>query len=647
MGGNYWHYAFFSSEIVTQTFYGGPPGRGALIPPPSSPRNDSSKSLDQVFPPSLSTKSFHQVSQTMISSDFVQACLVFAREFPQNSPTESDFSNLSLGDDYPSSVLSLDHSPPHLVSKDEAMFYYSGISPSPPKLVYRTGLQTDPWVKPTGPEAYRRLKEVRGVYGHRINDVWEELGPKVRDILNVQGIRWSSIDVARFVTDGDSDTQIVGPVVIWIGVLPDSLEGAQAVTSSQEILVLLQAFCIEDVEVEYRESIYTRSVGPELLRHVSSVNHTVDVRSPLTPTLSLSIAAADRPDAQGTMGLYFAEGGTSDKVLGLTCHHVLFKTDANTNDSYTLASNTDRKDVQLLGTRAFGKFLDSIKLRIGNHAIMLKYHEGTIKRLGGKLERLGDVDEDDEEAADAKKELGVAKGKVEEVNAAIEKLEEFYAQVDQNWSAPGQRVIGHIRCSPAISVGDGGYTEDWGAFEIDVTKFAKAYKGNVMDLGTEIPFDVLTRKMYPRDYGVPTFDYPSDRLLPLSGLISEELMRRPDMRDHNGHPCLFVIKSGNATGVTIGRATGIFSFVRDEGTGVESKEWAVYNYDKKSGVFSARGDSGSIVVDGRGRIGGLLTGRAGKTETSDVTYVTPMFWLWPRIKAHFPNAHLNPTITVA
>ncbi|KAI0927764.1 hypothetical protein AcW1_005200 [Taiwanofungus camphoratus] len=547
------------------------------------------------------------------------------------------------------SVSSLDDSPPHLVSKDEAMYYYSGISPSPPKLVYRTGLLTTPWVKPKGLEAYRQLKQVRGVYGHRINDVWEDLGPQVRDLLNVQRIRWSSIDVARFVTDGESDTQIVGPVVIWIGVLPDSLEGAQAVSSSEGILVLLKSFGIEDVEVEYRESIYRRSVGPELLRHVSSVNDTVDVRSPLTPTLCLSIAAADRPEAQGTMGLYFAEGGASDKVLGLTCHHVLFKTDATTNNSYALASNTSapRKYVQLLGTRAFDKLLDSIRLRIGRHAIMLEQHEDTIKRLEA---RLADGDEDDEEeVADARKELGLAKGQVTAVNDAIETLEKFYSQVKQDWGVPRARVIGHIRFSPALAfnVGPDGFTEDWGAFEIDGPKFAKGFKGNVMDLGTEIPSDVFTLKMYPRDDGLTTFKYPSDRLLPLRDMISQELMRRPDMLDHDNEPCVIVIKSGNATGVTIGRATGIFSFVRDDDTGKVSKEWAVYNYDKNSGVFSAPGDSGSIVVDGRGRIGGLLTGGAGKTETSDVTYVTPMFWLWPRIKQRFPNAHLNPTITVA
>ncbi|KAI9460356.1 hypothetical protein F5148DRAFT_1286879 [Russula earlei] len=66
-----------------------------------------------------------------------------------------------------------------------------------------------------------------------------------------------------------------------------------------------------------------------------------------------------------------------------------------------------------------------------------------------------------------------------------------------------------------------------------------------------------------------------------------------------------------------------------------SKEWAILPYDSKSGQFSDRGDSGSIIVDGLGRIGGLLTGGG----------ATPFFWLLPRIQAGgFPNAHVDPKI---
>ena len=146
----------------------------------------------------------------------------------------------------------------------------------------------------------------------------------------------------------------------------------------------------------------------------------------------------------------------------------------------------------------------------------------------------------------------------------------------------------------------------------------------------------------------PSFKYPHDRLLQLQGLISEDLMRKPDMLDHDGEPCLLVIKNGHTTGVTIGRATGIFSYVRKyfgNSTHQTSMEWAILPYNNKSGAFSARGDSGSIIVDGRGRVGGMLTGGAGKAESPDITYATPFFWLFPRIQqSGFPHAHLHPVM---
>ena len=140
----------------------------------------------------------------------------------------------------------------------------------------------------------------------------------------------------------------------------------------------------------------------------------------------------------------------------------------------------------------------------------------------------------------------------------------------------------------------------------------------------------------------PGFKYFKDRLLRINGILSKELLLRPDMVDSDDEPCLIVVKNGNTTGVTIGRATGMRSFVRDEMTGEESTELAIYGYNKKAGVFSAKGDSGALVVDGLGRMAGLLSGGTSKplTETLDVSYVTPMWWLLPRIKAKYPHADL-------
>lgn len=72
----------------------------------------------------------------------------------------------------------------------------------------------------------------------------------------------------------------------------------------------------------------------------------------------------------------------------------------------------------------------------------------------------------------------------------------------------------------------------------------------------------------------------------------------------------------------------------------DSIEWIILPYDNNPGAFSKGGDSRSMIASGTGEFAGLLTGGSGKTETSDITYATPMFWLWSIIKAQFPNADL-------
>ena len=104
-------------------------------------------------------------------------------------------------------------------------------------------------------------------------------------------------------------------------------------------------------------------------------------------------------------------------MLGLTCHHVLFKTDGVTNDDYVFAGvSAPSQHVQLLGTRAFDKLLDSIKTRIGCHGIMDQIYEGQIKRLETRVD--GD---DDEDIAEAKKELKKTRGLLADASEAIHK----------------------------------------------------------------------------------------------------------------------------------------------------------------------------------------------------------------------------------
>ena len=104
----------------------------------------------------------------------------------------------------------------------------------------------------------------------------------------------------------------------------------------------------------------------------------------------------------------------------------------------------------------------------------------------------------------------------------------------------------------------------------------------------------------------------------------------------------YVVKRGLATLTTIGCLNGFESHVRRYYPlgSRDSVEAAVYRYDNDAGPFSRRGDSGSVIVDDLGKFVALLTGGTGPTDASDITFGSPMYWLWEVIKAQFPDANL-------
>jgi len=154
------------------------------------------------------------------------------------------------------------------------------------------------------------------------------------------------------------------------------------------------------------------------------------------------------------------------------------------------------------------------------------------------------------------------------------------------------------------------------------------------------------KKMYPHAETRARFKYPSSGLMQLQKIVTYEELRHPTMLDANGEECLIVAKNGAATGFTLGRATGIESFVReykDYAIHSTSREIAVYPYSNKDGAFSAPGDSGSVVGDANYGIVGMLTGGAGLTDSTDVTYVSAYVFLNEGIKQAFPNSYLFPS----
>ncbi|KZS99958.1 uncharacterized protein LAESUDRAFT_769211 [Laetiporus sulphureus 93-53] len=579
----------------------------------------------------------------------------------------------SDSDHYSSSVSSLQSSP-YDVSHLEAHLYYFGIRGPRclgPKLIFRTS--KDIFTAPSGPEQDARRMEHLPVYEHEHdklgkNNLWDTIRSKIVELLGERDIQLSSVDLARFrwvedveedvdaeedEEDGEKDDDgkaedvededfevppygklVTTPITIWVGVLPGSLTGEVAYHSSKDILALLKEHGITDIEVAYRESVARGSAGPELFAPVLDLDPLKAVIDPVTNALGLPIAGLKTLKSQGTMGFYFKVG---DELYAVTARHVLFPEEEGNNE-YRYITSQPKKQVVLMGTRAFTNFLESIKGHIGtmnNTADVLE------KRVTLHRTRAEGGGPDAEQAA---RDLDETQGQLIKTREAIAELKKFFVKVKKEWSTTKDRIIGHVVWAPPISVATPphSYTQDVCVVKLDKKKFSKNFKGNVLDLGPEIEAGKFVSLMYPRVDVPSEFNYPADRLLKLRGILSAEEIGKPNGKDRKGNPVRYVIKRGLTTLTTIGRLSGFESHVRRYfGVGTRnSVEGAVFPYDNDSGPFSRGGDSGSGIVTGDGKFVLILTGGTGPTDSPDITFGTPVHWLWDVIKAAFPGAVL-------
>jgi hypothetical protein len=363
-------------------------------------------------------------------------------------------------------------SPPDYDFDYDAHADYYGF-PSNPISVYHTG---DPWKRPIGPEAQRVPKEARPICKHPIADVWRELGQQVYEYLDSINVIWTTIDPVRFVEVG----KYAGPLFLWVGVKPGSLSREDAEVAAIGCKKILEESEITDVEIAFRESLFTRLVGPQLHNYVPFLDLTGNVRDALSPSLSLRIASQATSHFEGTGGIYICEGGGSDRVFLLTARHVVLPPSEGHNRLYATKKDTSqpRRNVLLLGRKAFQDVLESTTDNIEHQGSLVKYYKN-------KLESLGEAAEANDDAqAEARKSF---KGSLEEAEGAIESLNDFHHEVTKFWSAERQRVLGHISHSPPISVGTGPgrFTEDWALIELHREKINwEAFRGNVIYLGT-------------------------------------------------------------------------------------------------------------------------------------------------------------------
>ncbi|KXN82875.1 hypothetical protein AN958_02086 [Leucoagaricus sp. SymC.cos] len=522
---------------------------------------------------------------------------------------------------------------PSIPSPVESAFYYYGL-PSEPALVARSSINL--WVEPHGPEAYLVAKELQPVGPHDdLDNVWEPtIAPAIEAYLGNQQVAWTSLDPARIGYAGGESF----PVIIWIGVIPGSLVAEKGLEIALGCHTILTDNGISNVHVEIRQSEAT--LHTRLYKPIRTTKPTAQAIEPFTTTLSLPICGADTTNMEGTGGFFFTDPQCPGKLYLVTARHVLFHPDLTTNEAHVARfSSQAAKKVFLFGDAALKKRIEAIQSEISGKEILLRQLAARMQEVEGQ-----DDEDADEERADVLRSE-------EEAKKAIVALNKLLHNVTRDWDSPADCTIGHVVLSPRLgfSVGVDQYTEDWAVIEIDRTRIDNTnFVANCIDLGTSIPISEFTSKMYPHPANPTSFKYPGSRLLKFFGTIPDSQMGSPDKKtlDHNNDPVIMVIKRGGASGLTIGRLNTIRSFVRfyfEGKPGQRTREVAVYPCNSKSGTFSEPGDSGSVVIDGMGRVAGILTGGAGATKLSDCTYVTSINFLVKRLQENGFKPNIFPT----
>ncbi|CCM06263.1 uncharacterized protein FIBRA_08513 [Fibroporia radiculosa] len=524
---------------------------------------------------------------------------------------------------------------PYIPSAAEAIFYYYGL-PSKPRLIARSS--SDVWMQPTGAEAYLELKELTPLGVHPLDTVWEDtVGPAIDLYFQEKGVQCTSMNPLRIGIVGQSSP----PAIIFIGVNPGSLSHELGIEVAVHCRNILIQNGIDDVHVEIRDSEFTQAAM--LYKPAISANPAAMLREPFSTSLGLSICGAKTTNFEGTGGLFFVDSAKPGILYLLTARHVLFPPNKEQNKLYRYCNSTGapRRNVMLLGEATFNARLEDIKAAIDG-----KNH--VIDTLNMRLKLANEMKSKDDAAAERRS----IKLKMDEVNEAIKAFEDLLADVVRDWQEEENRIIGHVVLSPPIrpNYGKDGFTEDWAVVEVHPTKIARLnFIGNAIDLGY-VEISELFAWMYPQTANPSSFKYPGDRLLKCFGTVTDQEMFKPDPKntDHND-PAIMVLKNGNTSKFTVGRLNTIRAFVRVYGNGIAnemSKEVCVLPRNPKSGPFSVCGDSGSVVIDGIGRICGILTGGVqGTTDVSDCTFITSINFLLKRLAAFGIKANIFPLPT--
>ncbi len=154
-------------------------------------------------------------------------------------------------------------------------FWYHGLSGNPPKLMWRSDLETNPFpIPPPGTNFFKiPTKTAHGVFNTPLNDVWDDtVASRILASMKAHGLKYSALEMARFSTVEDGKDETLGPIVVWIAVRPNTTNAGAVRDATPDILHILADVQITDVVVEWYEASVVRLVDPPLMSVKDNTN---------------------------------------------------------------------------------------------------------------------------------------------------------------------------------------------------------------------------------------------------------------------------------------------------------------------------------------------------------------------------------------
>ena len=373
--------------------------------------------------------------------------------------------------------------------------------PSKAGCVYKSG---PAWEVREGPEEQGICREARTVCRPDIVPVWPATLKNIIDCLDDLGVILTCINPFAWANEGDKKPFC--PLLLTVGVKPQSLAYQLAVSAAEAVKMILASINLADVEVAFQELEVSRHAnGPPLLSLNPVADDVPAYRKAFSACLGVPIAPLSTPFLEGTGGLYLQ---IHNDIVLLTCAHVVRPPPAfRTNSGMQRVNNSQAKEHMVaLGAGGYSRAVGNIMTRIAKHTRDISTFNSQLGLPNIRPAKRTEIE-----------------AEVTKLTAVRGQLDALHTEVTKFRSTPELRIIGWALYSSPIAVDakvgeeELGYTQDWGLVQIDPKMLELAtFEGNKLYFGTSSPLLLLTPlfscHLFCRVFLLPHF--PSPPFLP-------------------------------------------------------------------------------------------------------------------------------------